>query len=216
MTKTKTDSTATTLSGGIHLDDSHFIGNGVHKKCYIHPDNSLLCIKILYKEDKGAQKQLKREIKYNKKLKDKDIPFLPKYHGVIATNIGKGYQFDFIKNYDGSQSHSLSDYLSSETLLRDNFSMLVEALKRLKQHMFFYNVATMNIYPQNILYKKESEKEGKFIIIDDIGTASLIPLEYYFPFAAKARVKRRWHRLISYMEYTYKDSLAKELIKSVR
>ncbi|MDR0579331.1 MAG: hypothetical protein LBG21_01870, partial [Campylobacteraceae bacterium] len=50
------------------LSEKEFIGSGQDKKCYIHPKNDSLCIKMLHDSESGAQKQLKREIKYNEKL----------------------------------------------------------------------------------------------------------------------------------------------------
>lgn len=46
----------------IQLDDSLLYGQGSHKKCFLHPHNKNLCIKIAYNE--GGQKDLIREINY--------------------------------------------------------------------------------------------------------------------------------------------------------
>jgi serine/threonine protein kinase len=203
-------------AGVVNLTDKEFIGEGCHKKCYIHPEDSFKCIKILYDTSINAQKQLEREIKYNEKLKERNVPILPKYYGEISTNMGKGYAFELIKNSDGSTPCSLSDYLLSETLLRENFSNLLDALKKLKSDMLFFKVITMALYPQNILYKHDDKNGGSFIIIDDIGSAALIPIEYYFTFAARARIERKWKRFVENIEKEYDNPLAKELAKKIR
>jgi hypothetical protein len=61
------------------LSEKEFIGMGAQKKCYIHPEYSSLCIKMLHNNSKDAKKQLAREIRYNEKLKNHNIPILPKY-----------------------------------------------------------------------------------------------------------------------------------------
>lgn len=38
----------------LKLDDSLFYGKGSHKKCFIHPENTNLCIKVAY--NKGGTK----------------------------------------------------------------------------------------------------------------------------------------------------------------
>jgi len=204
-------------AGVVNLTDKEFIGEGYHKKCYIHPEDSLKCIKILHDTSINAQKQLEREIRYNEKLKERNVSILPKYYGEISTNMGKGYVFELIKNSDShTPIGSLSDYLLSETLLRENFSNLFDALKKLKSDMLFFKVITMALYPQNILYKQDDKNHGSFIIIDDIGSAALIPIEYYFTFAARARIERKWKRFVENIEKEYDNPLAKELAKKIR
>lgn len=46
----------------IQLDDSLLYGQGSHKKCFLHPHNKNLCIKIAYNQ--GGQKDLLREINF--------------------------------------------------------------------------------------------------------------------------------------------------------
>jgi hypothetical protein len=159
--------------------------------------------------------QLEREIRYNEKLKERNVPILPEYYGEISTNMGEGYVFELIKNSNGSTPFSLSDYLSSETLLRENFSNLLDALKKFKSDMLFFKVITMALYPQNILYVYDDENHGSFVLIDDIGSAALIPLEYYFTFAARARIERKWKRFVEYIKHHYNSKIVHELANQI-
>ncbi|MDR1460541.1 MAG: hypothetical protein LBI78_02735 [Campylobacteraceae bacterium] len=113
-------------------------------------------------------------------------------------------------------SKSLLDYLTFDILLQENFDKLVDALKRLKADMLFYKIITMEFYPQNILYKKDNDGSGRFVIIDDIGSAALIPIEYYFTFAAHARINRKWKRFTEYLAKKYTNSLVQELVKQIK
>ncbi len=45
----------------INIDKSGLVGKGLHKKCYRHPENKNLCIKISVT---GYVKDVKREKKY--------------------------------------------------------------------------------------------------------------------------------------------------------
>ena len=58
---------ATSTNETITLTEDLFYGAGRHKKCYLHPDNDNLCIKIAY--NRGGQTDLLREINYIKVLK---------------------------------------------------------------------------------------------------------------------------------------------------
>ena len=51
----------------IQLNKDKFYGKGTHKKCFIHPQDANLCIKIPYNE--GGKIDLLREIKYLNILK---------------------------------------------------------------------------------------------------------------------------------------------------
>ena len=54
----------------LNLTEDLFYGNGRHKKCYVHPDNENLCIKIAY--NRGGRIDLLREINYIKILKKRN------------------------------------------------------------------------------------------------------------------------------------------------
>lgn len=75
----------------LNLSEDLFYGAGRHKKCYLHPTEDNLCIKIAY--NAGGKKDLLREIEYIKILKkrNKNYEILPKYYGEIETNLGHGY-----------------------------------------------------------------------------------------------------------------------------
>ncbi|MDR1613952.1 MAG: hypothetical protein LBS26_00065 [Campylobacteraceae bacterium] len=201
------------------LSEKEFIGEGIQKRCYIHPDDNSLCVKVVYSNGKYSKKQPRREIKYNERLKNRNIPILPKYYGKISTNFGEGYVYELVKDDGGGVnsaiSLSLHDYLSSESLLRENFDKLVDGLKRLKADMLFYKIVTMRLFAGNILCKKNNDGFSNFVIIDDIGTAALIPIEYYFTFAAHARVERKWKKLIEDIKQIYKSELVDKLINQV-
>jgi hypothetical protein len=79
--------------------------------------------------------------------------------------MGEGYMFEFIKDEierEGGRvkpvpSKSFLDYIKQEGELRKNFDELVDTLKRLKTEMLRYEVVTMALYAQNILYKKDKD-----------------------------------------------------------
>ena len=84
----------------IILSDDLYLSRGMHKWVYYHPHNHSLCIKIPYTPN---DIDLSRELRYRKILhsQNKTISLLPKYYGEINTNLGKGYIFERIQDYDG-------------------------------------------------------------------------------------------------------------------
>ena len=65
--------------------------------------------------------------------------------------------------------------------------------------MFKYNIISRDISANNLLYKRETETEGKLIIIDGLGNAELIPLSNYFNYLAQKKIIRKWCYLIMKM-----------------
>lgn len=114
----------------INLTDDLLYGQGTHKKCFLHPLDNNLCIKIAY--NKGGQRDLNRELNYLKVLKrhHKDYSILPQYYGPVKTNLGIGHVFELIQDYDGTKSQTLEDFINSPTAFKENFNMIVSLLKQ--------------------------------------------------------------------------------------
>ena len=197
----------------INLDEKDFIGKGCDHRCYIHPTNDLLCVKIYYNPDK---KHLYGSLNYNKNMLKKQCfsSVLPKYYGEIQTNMGVGYVYDLIRDYDGNISNTLRHYLLSKDLLKNNLSEFARCLKILQTKMIEDRVITNELVASNILYQKESENSGKLVIVDNLGCVSRVPLEYYFDFAACYKIKKRWRKFFEHLKYRYTNtSLIAELVK---
>lgn len=176
----------------IQLDDSLLYGQGSHKKCFLHPHNKNLCIKIAYNE--GGQKDLIREINYIDVLKrrHKDYSILPKYFGKVNTNLGTGYVFEIIRDYNNGRTQTLEDFITDLNLFSQNYSLIVRLLKELKEKLYKNEIITMVLFPENILFQKTDENTYRVRIVNDMGSAVLIPLEYHFKYFAHTKILRRW------------------------
>lgn len=172
------------------LNESNLIGVGLHRKCYVHPENENLCIKVGYNSN---PKEDKREISYYNSLKRRSISWtmLPKYYGKEETNLGEGTVFDLIRDEDGSVSKTLEYYLDQgrEDVKRSD---LIAALENLKDYLLNELILTMTIKPKNIVYQKNNDGSGKLIIVDNIGTSEFIPLCKFSSTLAKKKILRKW------------------------
>ena len=175
----------------LQLDDTLLYGQGSHKKCFLHPHNKNLCIKIAYNE--GGQKDLIREINYIDVLKrrHKDYSILPKYFGKVNTNLGTGYVFEIIRDYNNDRTQTLEDFITDLNLFSQNYSLIVRLLKELKEKLYKNEIITMVLFPENILFQKTDENNYRVRIVNDMGSAVLIPLEYHFKYFAHTKILRR-------------------------
>ncbi|MCH2207204.1 MAG: YrbL family protein [Lentisphaerales bacterium] len=186
----------------LQLDDSKLIGVGLHRKCYEHPENSNLCIKVGFNSN---PKEDKREINYYKFLNRRAISWamLPKFHGKEKTNLGEGVVFDLIRDEDGSVSKTLEYYLEEGTqeVAQEN---IINALDDLKEYLLQELILTMTLKPKNIIYQKYKNGSGKLIIIDNIGTSDFIPICKFSNTLAKQKILRKWKRFEQSLIQKYK------------
>lgn len=184
---------------------------------------NVICIlqKILYASKSriigGGQTDLLREINYIKILKkrNKNYDILPKYYGEIETNLGHGYVFEVIRNYDKSKSITLQEILLDEKLFDNYFNLTVKLLKDLKNNLFENEIITMGIFPENIIFQQIAHQTYKVRIVNDMGSGVLIPLEYHFHYFAKAKVARRWEEFLTNLKKLYPSELTNKLISLI-
>lgn len=180
----------------IILDNSLIIGKGTNRTCYLYPNNSK-CIKINNSSDNS---ETKKEIMYYKYLIKENISFtnLSKYYGVVETNLGKGYVFDLIKDYDGEISKTLSYYLQTEDRTKSILNPL-KLLEDLKRYTLHQGIIVKDLNTKNIMYQKIDENIGRLIIIDGITNSNFFSISRYFK---KYRLKK-----INYFWEIFEESL---------
>lgn len=200
----------------LQLDDTLLYGQGSHKKCFLHPHNKNLCIKIAYNE--GGQKDLIREINYIDVLKrrHKDYSILPKYFGKVNTNLGTGYVFEIIRDYNNDRTQTLEDFITDLNLFSQNYSLIVRLLKELKEKLYKNEIITMVLFPENILFQKTDENNYRVRIVNDMGSAVLIPLEYHFKYFAHTKILRRWKMFLDVLRNKYASHLSEKLIEEIK
>lgn len=200
----------------IQLDDSLLYGQGSHKKCFLHPHNKNLCIKIAYNE--GGQKDLIREINYIDVLKrrHKDYSILPKYFGKVNTNLGTGYVFEIIRDYNNGRTQTLEDFITDLNLFSQNYSLIVRLLKELKEKLYKNEIITMVLFPENILFQKTDENTYRVRIVNDMGSAVLIPLEYHFKYFAHTKILHRGKMFLEVLRNKYASHLSEKLIEEIK
>lgn len=184
------------------LHSSLLIGKGLHRECYIHPENSNLCIKIVVA---GCDSETLREQAYYEFLEKRNVSWkmLPKFYGNVETNLGFGAVFDLIRDYDGEVSKTLEDYLSSAEETKFHFCGLSKAIPSLKCFLIQEKVITMTLKAKNIVYKRINDTEGILVIVDNIGNSDFIPICNYVNFFAKKKILRKWQHFELTLLATY-------------
>ena len=182
----------------IYLHENDVIGVGLHRKCFKHPGRKDLCIKIIYNNAEEAYKEVAREVGYYRFLEKRLVDWrcLPKFYGEVETNLGVGYLYERIVDFDGEPSSTMEKKypLESVELFCDEIVSLVEDLKK---YLWTNRIVTMTLKPYNILVRRLESGEVAPVICDNIGTASFIPLEKFFPWFCHKKQERLFKRFDS-------------------
>jgi len=179
------------------LTDEHYMAEGLARKCYFHPEQQHLCIKIGKPEVEKSH--LYKEINYYKKLSKRDAskfeyPFYAKYHGTVETNLGEGFVYDVVRDETTNEvSKTLRHYMiKKNAMFSDN--VLDEALLRLKSQMITHKVFSSDFKPRNICCKILKDNSIEMVIVDGIGHRDLFPLADWFGYFSKRKIERRFKK----------------------
>jgi len=192
----------------INLTPSLLVGKGLHRECYVHPENENLCVKVVVAQRASAAKEEAREQAYCRLLEKRGISWtvLPRFHGTVETNLGTGAVFDLIRDFDGSVSRTLEHYLSSQEQTERIQPGLAVALRHLRETLLRERIVTMTIKPKNIVYKRVTEHDGALIVIDNIGNSDVLPWATYIGFLGVRKIRRKWNRFESRLPVEYPDN----------
>jgi hypothetical protein len=177
----------------LELDPHALIGTGLHRECYLHPEDPSRCIKIVVA---GTGNENHREQAYYAALARRGVTWemLPRFHGLVPTNLGEGAVFDLVRDYDNRISLTLGHYLGSEQLTLLHCDALRQALRDLKNYLLEQRIITMTLKPKNILFQLETADTGKLLIVDNIGNSDFLPLANYSTRLAQWKIRRKWRR----------------------
>ncbi len=180
------------------LEEKHIIGQGKDRVCYMHPDDSDKCVKII--KVNHSHKQSIREHSYYRfmKRKNKDMRFLSRYYGKLNTNLGSGLVFELCKDSDIKISKSI-DYYFENNLYIESLS-IIDNLKRLRENLIDNSIIFTDLSPYNILYKTDTKT---IMVIDGIGNYDFIKISNYFEILAKNKINRRFDRFEKHLFEKY-------------
>ncbi|MDR2192031.1 MAG: hypothetical protein LBO62_04055 [Endomicrobium sp.] len=185
------------MSKFLTLTQDLYLNEGGDKVVYRHPYDDSLCIKILKKTNFKLM-EMRREICRFNQLHKKGVKinFAADFKGTVETNLGDGYVFELIKDFDGNSSLRMSDWLSDVSFVSKNFEILIEAFKNFKRILYENAVVFYDMKLENICLKRESPEKFSLVFVDNIKSGKTVPIEYFFKFYARSKLKRYWKRYI--------------------
>ena len=188
-----------------------FIGAGGHNATYIHPVDKTKCIKIPHDPNDG---DVKKEMRYRRMCAKKlaKSRLVTEFFGTIETNLGIGYVFERVLDYDGQTSKDLRDFLPKNKPDATTLQRIWTILLNFKSDFLRENIAIVDTDITNFMVQESTKGSFRVRIVDNIGTPVLIPLVYWFEFAAAWKAKRYWNKIVDWMAQNYPEIVPPELV----
>ncbi|MCY4655584.1 MAG: YrbL family protein [Gammaproteobacteria bacterium] len=193
---------------------------GGTRRCYIHPDNPCLCVKVL-REDRTPRErrrlvagpkrflplqrfddQWKEQRAYDEllsNLTDATWQHVPEYFGTVDTDLGLGIVSRVFRNHDGKFPQTLEDLLPIEGIT----DALRDAIQEFKQWLRTDLFLSRHLLPHNIIVVKLTDTSYRLVIVDGIGNSEMIPISSWFKFFARNKIERK----IRYFDFRINELL---------
>lgn len=190
----------------IKLKHSRPLFVGGTRYCFQHPEHRDRCIKVLRPDRTGAaRKLLRRDFKrwlparflddqrkeiaaYRELLEhasERLWRHVPRYHGVVDTDMGIGIVTQLMRNADGSWPANL------EALLPDGMTPELEAgIEAFLEGVATLRILTRDLLPHNMIAVREASGY-RVMVVDGIGNAELVPVSSWFDSFARRKTRRK-------------------------
>ena len=197
------------------INNDLFIGSGGHQATYIHPIDPRKCIKIPHlPDDDDVRKEMRYRRICAKKLETSRL--VTKFFGTVDTNLGLGYVFERVLDYDGKTSRDMKNFLPKTR--PDDIKILHSIwtiLLNLKSDFLRENIAIVDTDIENFMVQEPSPGVFRVRIVDNIGTPVLIPLVYWFEFIAAWKAKRCWNKIVVWLAENYSEIIPVEFAEQL-
>ena len=209
----------------VYLTEELLIGKGGRKDVYINPKNPAQCIKINARGDNDHRV----EMNYRKSRERRNLPpsaLMVSYFGAVETNLGTGYVFERIMDYDGTNSKTIEELIKLELKARNEnssvrkllgadkeFPKITNVLLRFRKELFRDNVIIADMWPHNYMVQFDTPSDWRVRIVDDFGTSSWIPIMYYIDYFGAKHVRRYWCKFIRRITELYPGLLTNDEVK---
>lgn len=189
--------------------DPLVVGVGRHRVCYIHPQDSTKCIKVIYNHGDHADAEVKRECAYYNRLEKylKDWRGIPRFYGEVPTNLGTGYVYDRTVDFDGKPSQTMLHRYQGFKKSPELYDEMIHLVEVLEDYLTDNHIVTMNIKPLNVLCHRVSSTEIFPVICDNLGTSDFFPIAEYCPWFARRKLKRQFERMRSKLPSRHDDGV---------
>ncbi|RLS53351.1 MAG: hypothetical protein DWH91_14690 [Planctomycetota bacterium] len=182
-------------------------GRGGKRECFVDPLDPDRCIKVprpgyepeaLFRAAPWYQRWRKKVDDFDKNFRDWEVlsklepqsdiwRHLPRCHGWVQTDRGRGLAIEMIRDHDGQISRSFKDYLWTEGF-NDAARLAVEDYVT---HARRYPLATRTLVLYNFAAQVRVDGTVRLVFIDGLGTTEFVPLSLWSRSVARWKCERK-------------------------
>lgn len=180
---------------------------GGTRRCYVHPEDEQLCVKVL-RADRTAAMRLqaaqgwrklkgrrgfddqRKELKAYRTLERRgmgDWTHVPRCFGAVETDMGVGIVTALHRDWNGAFPPNLEQLLPKAGLS----SPLAEAIAEFKAWLRRDLFLSRDLLPHNIIAVATAKERFCLVIVDGIGNSELVPFSSWFDVCARRKVERK-------------------------
>jgi len=176
----------------IKLNSEGLISSGSNRRCFLHPENADLCIKVLH--ENSPVKTQTRELRYFKSLERRKISWsmVARLTDIVQTNLGRGVVFELVRDFDGQVSKTLDHYLrrNDERINK----VIVSKIEELKAYLLEEAIIFRDLITLNIVLRRTDQNTFAPVVVDGIGHNDFIPICNYSTEMSRKKIMRTWNR----------------------
>ncbi len=188
-------------------------GVGGRRLCFVHPEDSKKCVKVLRTDERRTVRHKKTIIparwrrEYDNNAHERRIlehlekrigpgmgRHLPRCYGMAATDLGPGLVLDLVRDHDGGISRSIRELITTGYHLPELKSSFLEFGRFLSDNL----VLTRSLLDHNLVVEMRPDGPGAVYLIDGFGDPAWIPFSTWIPALGHAKILRRmeeaWRR----------------------
>lgn len=179
---------------------------GGNRLCFIDPDNSTRCIKVLRPDRspavrrarKGFPKNLKPLSRFDDNREEYQVmqtiektigaaayDVVPRCYGFVDTNYGPGLVSDLIVDDNQLISISLKQYIWESGIS----GKLTTKLEQFCRQWSELGMPSRDLLLHNIVVQQSGEDIKRLVVIDGLGWAGMAAFAYYLPALAKQKAR---------------------------
>lgn len=190
------------------LADQEPFAIGGTRRCYVHPHDERLCVKVL-RPDRTAAARLadahgwrrlkgrrgfddqRKELKAYRQLAGRptrDWTHVPRCHGTVRTDQGLGIVTELHRDWHGGFPLNLEQLLPASRGMTDALAAAIDEFTAwLRRERFL----SRDLLPHNIIAVALAPARYRLVIVDGIGNSELLPLSNWFAACARRKVERK-------------------------
>lgn len=143
---------------------------GGYRRCYVHPEDADLCIKVaLRPDDAGCEAEQQRDIRDSHALRKRSsetvFDHIAPVLAVVDTDLGLGIVQRLCRDADGAISRNCADFIREDGLTPP----LAVAIATFKAWLREERLPTRGLTPDNLIAVRWSEREDlKLVLIEGL------------------------------------------------